>query len=166
MVRSETGGDETSSAGSYRQHIEKESSWSVFSREHECLRVYYMLPPPGFLPLMQDELPLIAVPTYSWVGQFVRITTPKHKGVTGLVYTTENGWVRVRTSLGDLPERAYDLIVIPRSRADISGGLRTLAEGDESQGKRTRRQAPEGELWSWCGRPGPPQSTMRCAQFV
>lgn len=88
---------------------------------------------------LQDEFPLISVPLDTWVGRYVRITTPRHKGTTGLVHRTGNGWVNLQTSLGDVAKRAYDLVVIPQSKANISGVPSGMAKGDLSRGKRYSR---------------------------
>ncbi|CAM9185626.1 unnamed protein product, partial [Hapterophycus canaliculatus] len=83
---------------------------------------------------LQDEFPLISVPLDTWVGRFVRITTPRHNGTTGLVHRTGNGWVNLQTALGDVAKRAYDLVVIPECRANISSI--GLGKGDAARGKR------------------------------
>lgn len=95
----------------------------------------------------QDEFPLISVPLDTWVGRYVRITTPRHNGTTGLVHRTGNGWVNLQTSLGDVAKRAYDLVVIPAERANISATLLSaLARGEAiSRGKRNSRAA-KGEM--------------------
>eukprot|EP00752_Nemacystus_decipiens_P001468 g1444.t1 len=90
-------------------------------------------------PMASDEFPLISVPLDTWVGRYVRITTPRHKGTTGLVHRTGNGWVNLQTSLGDVAKRAYDLVVIPQSRANISGALGALGKGELPRGKRYSR---------------------------
>lgn len=90
------------------------------------------------LHVLQDEFALISVPLDTWVGRFVRITTPRHNGTTGLVHRTGNGWVNLQTSLGDVAKRAYDLVVIPEERANITGGNAGLEKGDASRGKRYR----------------------------
>lgn len=87
--------------------------------------------------MLQDEFALISVPLDTWVGRYVRITTPRHNGTTGLVHRTGNGWVNLQTALGDVAKRAYDLVVIPEERANINGGNNGLEKG-ESRGKRYR----------------------------
>lgn len=110
---------------------------SSFCFRWGCRRVY----PAALAALssLQDEFPLISVPLDTWVGRFVRITTPRHKGTTGLVHRTGNGWVNLQTSLGDVAKRAYDLVVIPQSKANISGVLSALAKGELPRGKRYSR---------------------------
>ena len=58
----------------------------------------------------------------------MRVDAPKHKGITGLVYTATNGWVQLKTSRGDLSKRSDDLIVIPQSKADGCGLFRFPGE--------------------------------------
>lgn len=97
----------------------------------------------------QDEFQLISVPLDTWVGRYVRITTPRHNGTTGLVHRTGNGWVNLQTSLGDVAKRAYDLVVIPAERANISANvLSALSRGEAiSRGKRNSRAA-KGDMCS------------------
>ncbi|CAM9668219.1 unnamed protein product [Ectocarpus sp. 12 AP-2014] len=85
----------------------------------------------------KDEFPLISVPLDTWVGRFVRITTPRHNGTTGLVHRTGNGWVNLQTALGDVAKRAYDLVVIPEERANI-GSMGGMLKADAARGKRYR----------------------------
>lgn len=83
------------------------------------------------------------MPLDTWVGRFVRITTPRHNGTTGLVHRTGNGWVNLQTALGDVAKRAYDLVVIPEERANI-GSIGGMLKGDAARGKRYRG-GPKGE---------------------
>ena len=87
---------------------------------------------------LQDEFALISVPLDTWVGRYVRITTPRHNGTTGLVHRTGNGWVNLQTAVGDVAKRAYDLVVIPEERASIGNGTGGMGKGDASRGKRYR----------------------------
>lgn len=117
---------------------------------------------------VQDEFALISVPLDTWVGRYVRITTPRHNGTTGLVHRTGNGWVNLQTSLGDVAKRAYDLVVIPEGRANIGCVLGGMGKGDASRGKRYSRGA-KGECNCY-NVPrtavvfGPPISTIRHSQ--
>lgn len=95
----------------------------------------------GILSSTQDEFDLISVPLDTWVGRYVRITTPRHNGTTGLVHRTGNGWVNLQTALGDVAKRAYDLVVIPEERANITAGS-GMEKVDPARGKRYR--APKG----------------------
>lgn len=79
----------------------------------------------------------------------MRITTPRHKGTTGLVHRTGNGWVNLQTSLGDVAKRAYDLVVIPQSKANISGVLSAITKGEIPRGKRYSRGS-KGECAAAC----------------
>lgn len=90
---------------------------------------------------VQDEFALISVPLDTWVGRYVRITTPRHNGTTGLVHRTGNGWVNLQTSLGDVAKRAYDLVVIPEGRANIGSIIGGAGKGDACRGKRYNRGA-------------------------
>lgn len=47
--------------------------------------------------------------------------------------------MNLQTSLGDVAKRAYDLVVIPQSKANISGVLGALAKGEIPRGKRYSR---------------------------
>lgn len=91
---------------------------------------------------MQDEFALISVPLDTWVGRYVRITTPRHNGTTGLVHRTGNGWVNLQTAVGDVAKRAYDLVVIPEERASIGNAGGAMGKGEASRGKRYR--GPKG----------------------
>lgn len=92
--------------------------------------------------LLQDEFALISVPLDTWVGRYVRITTPRHNGTTGLVHRTGNGWVNLQTAVGDVAKRAYDLVVIPEERASIGNAGGAMGKGEASRGKRYR--GPKG----------------------
>lgn len=92
----------------------------------------------------QDEFPLISVPLDTWVGRYVRITTPRHNGTTGLVHRTGNGWVNLLTANGEVAKRAYDLVVIPEERANIRRGDAGTDKGD-SRGKRHRGTKSESD---------------------
>ncbi|CAM9559930.1 unnamed protein product, partial [Scytosiphon promiscuus] len=95
----------------------------------------------------EDEFPLISVPLDTWVGRFVRITTPRHNGTTGLVHRTGNGWVNLQTALGDVAKRAYDLVVIPEGRANISSI--GPGKGEATRGKRYGRGGPKGDRFAF-----------------
>lgn len=96
---------------------------------------------------LQDEFILTSVPLDTWVGRYVRITTPRHNGQTGLVHRTGNGWVNLQTSGGEVAKRAYNLVVIPESRADIQPtGMDDKAES-ACRGKRYR--GPKGQSRSF-----------------
>lgn len=82
----------------------------------------------------------------------MRITTPRHKGTTGLVHRTGNGWVNLQTSLGDVAKRAYDLVVIDESKANITGVLNAVGKSELPRGKRYSRGS-KGELC--CSRRAP-----------
>lgn len=128
-------------------HPSRARARSVLSLFGLCWRnasVFFCCRGRVFVP-RQDEFLLVSVPLDTWVGRFVRITTPKHNGVTGFVYSTGNGWVMLKTALGDLAKRAEALVVIPESRADTSGIVRFLREGDKPLGE-TPSGRRKGEL--------------------
>ncbi|CAM9472328.1 unnamed protein product, partial [Discosporangium mesarthrocarpum] len=69
----------------------------------------------------EEGIPLTSVAMDTWVGRSVRITTEKHRDVTGLVVRTGNGWVNLHTSQGEVAKRAYDLVL---------AGERTVSDSD------------------------------------
>lgn len=95
------------------------------------------------MPPLQDEFVLTSFPLDTWVGRYVRITTPRHNGQTGKVHRTGNGWVNLQTAGGEVAKRAYNLIVIPESLANITPG--GLDDKGESASRAKRYRGPKGQ---------------------
>ncbi|CAM9165824.1 unnamed protein product [Choristocarpus tenellus] len=77
----------------------------------------------------EGGIPLTSVAMDTWVGRTVRITTEKHRDVTGLVVRTGNGWVNLQTTHGEVAKRAYDLVLAKSTGNEAEYQLK-LEKGD------------------------------------